>query len=136
MRPLLLAILLLQIPSPVPSPVISKDQRIEYVISQLAQNGFTRQQAESFFQDPRLKPYPPSAVAPRTIDWDQVISQLVRPASVQQGREFLSRYADVLEKAQEESGVPKEVLLGILRMESNFGKNAGSYIVFNVFYSF
>ena len=144
MRPFFLAILLLQVPSPDPSPVASpvtspvtsKDQRVEYVISQLAQNGFTRQQAESFFQDPRLQPYPPLAVAPRTIDWDQIIEQLVRPASVQQGRDFLAQHGATLQGAASQSGVPQEVLVGIFRMESNFGKNAGNYVVFNVFYSF
>ncbi|MBI4443870.1 MAG: lytic murein transglycosylase [Acidobacteria bacterium] len=128
MKPLLLSILLLQVPS--------ADQRIEYVIAQLAQNGFTRQQAESFFQDPRLKPYPPREVAPRTIDWDQIIAQLVRPASVQQGRDFLAQHGATLQRAATESGVPQQVLVAIFRMESNFGKNAGNYVVVNVFYSF
>ena len=128
MWPFILAILLVASPA--------TDQRVEYVISQLVQSGFSRPEAEAFFQDPRLKTYPPPEVAPRKIDWDRIIAQLVQPASIRQGQEFLSRYAAVLEKAQEESGVPKEVLLGIFRMESNFGKNMGNYLVFNVFYSF
>lgn len=128
MWPFILAILLVASPA--------TDQRVEYVISQLVQSGFTRPEAESFFQDPRLKTYPPREVAPRRIDWDRIIAQLVQPASLQQGQEFLAQHTDALKTAETQLGVPQEVLVAVLRLESNFGKNMGNYLVFNVFYSF
>ncbi|MBI4464240.1 MAG: lytic murein transglycosylase [Acidobacteria bacterium] len=128
MRPFLWMMLLFQSPS--------VDQRMAYVLSQLEENGFSRQEAEAFFQDSRLKIYPPREVAPRKIDWDRIIAQLVQRTSVREGQEFLSRHAAALQGAETESGVPKEVLVAIFRLESNFGRNSGNYGVFNVFYSF
>ena len=64
----------------VSSPV--QNERVEYVISELINAGFSRQQAEAFFQDARLKMYPPREVQPRRIDWDKVVAQLVTAESV------------------------------------------------------
>ncbi|MBI1956379.1 MAG: lytic murein transglycosylase, partial [Acidobacteria bacterium] len=115
--------------SPVPN------ERVAYVISELINAGFSRQQAEAFFQDSRLKMYPPREVQPRRIDWDKVTAQLVTAESVGRGEKFLRDYADVLNRAQQDFGVDKEVIAGILRLESNFGSYTGDYVVFNVFYT-
>ena len=36
-----------------------QNPRVEYVISELVQNGFTQPEAEALFADPRVKAYPP-----------------------------------------------------------------------------
>jgi len=110
-------------------------ERVEYVIGQLLQNGFSRQEAEALFQDKRLDVYPPRVVQPRQIDWDQIIASLVSPASVKQGAEFLARYQESLAYAESKFGVDKDMLTAVLRLESNFGKNTGNYVAFNVFYT-
>lgn len=110
--------------------------RVEYVISRLLDNGFSRQEAETFFLDPRLQAYPPRVIQPRKIDWDQIIAGLLAPASVRRGMEFLAEQEDALGRAEETYGVEKEVLAAIVRVESNFGQNAGRYIVFNAYYTF
>ena len=111
------------------------NERVEYVLSELVGNGFSRQEAEAFFNDSRLKMYPPIEVAPRKIDWDKLIAQLVAPESIGRGEKFLRDYSDILNRAQQDFGVDKEVLVGLLRLESNFGANTGNYVVFNVFYT-
>lgn len=111
------------------------NSRVEYVISQLVAKGFTRPQAEALFQDPRLKTLPPQQVAPREIDWDQLIRNLVGPASVERGREFLVRYQQAFGQAESQFGVDPLMLAALLRLESNFGKNTGNYTTFNVFYT-
>ena len=111
------------------------DPRVEYVVSQLVSQGFSRQEAETLFRDPRLKAYPPREVAPRKIDWDQIIAGLLRPASVQQGHDFVAQHSALLAEAEQKFGVRKEVLTALLRMESNLGKNTGNYVALNVFYT-
>lgn len=111
-------------------------ERADYVMSQLLQNGFSREEAEAFFQDPRLKLYPPQQVQPRAVDWDQVIANLVAPKSVQQGVDFMARYQETLTSLETQFGVDKSLLTALLRLESNFGKNVGNYVTFNVFYTF
>ena len=116
------------------APAVASE-RVQYVISQLVEKGFTQPEAEALFEDRRLELLPPQQVAPRRIDWDQVIRALVAPASVQQGSEFLTRYQDTFRQAQARFGVEPVLLTAVLRLESNLGKNTGNYVAFNVFYT-
>ena len=111
------------------------NERVTYVVDHLVENGFPRRAAESLFQDPRLKTYPPVTIAPRKVDWEAYIASLVSPLSVRRGIQFLERNQAMLTKAQEQYGVDKEVVAAILRVETNFGANIGRYITFNVFYT-
>ena len=113
-----------------------ENPRVEYVISEMEANGFSRPEAEAFFADPRVKEYPPREIQPRTIDWDQIIAGLVAPASVERGRQFLAQHEQTLRRAEETYGVNKEVLTAILRVESNLGQNSGRYVVFNAYYTY
>src|SRR3990172_6693115 len=79
--------------------------RVEYVISELLGNGFSPQEAEALFSDPRLEAYPPRVIQPRKIDWDQIIAGLVAPASVQRGKEFLAEHGETLRRAEETYGI-------------------------------
>ena len=110
-------------------------ERMDYVLSKFVSNGFSRQEAAAFFQDPRLKLYPTRIVQPRKIDWDKIIARLVSSASVKRGKDFLLQHHDPLLAAEEKFGVPKEVIAALLGLESNFGKNTGSYTTFNIFYT-
>ncbi len=111
------------------------NERMDYAVSQLIENGFSRQEAEAFFQDPRLKLYPPRTVQARKIDWDQIIARLVSPASVKRGKDFLLQHRDQLLAAEKKFGVPKEVITALLGLESNFGKTTGNYTTVNIFYT-
>jgi membrane-bound lytic murein transglycosylase B len=113
----------------------AESERIEYVIERMVERGLSRQDAEGLFADRRLQLLPQRDVQPRTIDWDQVIAGLVAPASLRQGSEFLARYQDSLAKAEAQYGVDRWSLVGLLRLESNLGKNTGNYGAFNVFYT-
>ena len=109
--------------------------RLQYVVAQLLQDGFTQQEVEALFQDRRLALLPPQQVQPRAIDWDQVIRTLEAAASVAQGSEFLARYQITLSQVESKYGVDRMLLTAVLRLESNLGKNTGNYVAFNVFYT-
>ena len=48
---------------------------------------------------------------------------------------FYSEYHNELKAAEKEYGIPKEVIIGIIAIESDFGKNSGTYNPFNVYVS-
>ena len=50
-------------------------------------------------------------------------------------RNFMQEYASDLESAEKEYGIPKNVIAGILGVESEFGKYSGTYNPFNVYVS-
>lgn len=49
--------------------------------------------------------------------------------------DFMKQYASELESAEKEYGIPKNVIAGILGVESEFGKYGGTYNPFNVYVS-
>jgi membrane-bound lytic murein transglycosylase B len=49
--------------------------------------------------------------------------------------DFMKQYASDLESAEKEYGIPKNVIAGILGVESEFGKYSGTYNPFNVYVS-
>jgi membrane-bound lytic murein transglycosylase B len=62
----------------------------------------------------------------RVIKYDRKIDKL---------EDFLVKYAPELDAAQEEYGIPKHVIAGIIGIESEFGKYKGSYNPFNAYVS-
>ncbi|MFP8489606.1 lytic murein transglycosylase [Gracilimonas sp. Q87] len=50
-------------------------------------------------------------------------------------RDFMKQYASDLDSAEKEYGIPKNVIAGILGIESEFGKYGGTYNPFNVYVS-
>ena len=113
----------------------SVSERVSYVVDQLTANGFSRKQAEAFFENRGLKEYPQKEIAPRKIDWDAFVANIVSRESVKRGTKFLSRNHVALSVAEARFGVPKEALSALVRVETNFGKNTGKYVTFNVFYT-
>lgn len=49
--------------------------------------------------------------------------------------EFVKKYRAELERAEKEYGIPKSVIVGILGIESHYGKYSGSYNPFNAYVS-
>lgn len=113
----------------------SASERVAHVVEQLTQAGFSRPEAQALFHNRRLRMYPAKQVAAHKIDWGQFIARLVTPGSIHRGKEFLARNHDVLSAAEQRFGVDKESLSALVRVETNFGRNTGKYVTFNVFYT-
>ncbi|HEX6636060.1 MAG TPA: lytic murein transglycosylase B [Steroidobacteraceae bacterium] len=75
-----------------------------------------------------LDPEPTSAPSP-TRSYARYRSKFLTPALIAAGTQFWERHADELQRAEEEFGVPPEVILGILGVETNYGRNTGSFRV-------
>ncbi len=54
-------------------------------------------------------------------------AKFLTPALISAGTRFWQLHADDLRRAEEEFGVPAEVILGILGVETNYGRNTGSF---------
>jgi len=58
-------------------------------------------------------------------------SSLFHPESIQAGKEVLTQHFYLLDEVELKYGVPKEILVALFRVETNFGGNTGRYFVFN-----
>ena len=114
----------------------SPDPRFLYVKYQLTEKfGFSWQEVDSLFKDPRLRLYPPDAFPKRRIDWEEFKREILRPSSVRAGRTFITEHREVFEAAEARFGVESEYIASLLRVETHFGKNLGDFRVINVFYT-
>lgn len=57
--------------------------------------------------------------------WIRYRSKFVTPANVQNGVAFWNQYQDVLQRAQQKYGVPPEIIVGIIGVETRWGRVMG-----------
>jgi membrane-bound lytic murein transglycosylase B len=66
---------------------------------------------------------------PGVRNWQTYRNRMVEPVRVQAGVQFWLRNAKTLERAERETGVPASVIVGILGVETIYGKHMGKYRV-------
>ena len=109
-------------------------QNYDGLIDRLAGEGFDRVYLTSVFKDPRTRFLPDVLYTNLTSKYrDADYSRFTSMPSVSQARRFLTDEATYLNGVEQLYQVDKEIIVSILYIESAFGRNAGSNIVFNVF---
>jgi len=73
-----------------------------------------------------VNPEPSSAPSPAR-SYARYRSKFLTPDLIATGTRFWSEHADALQRAESEFGVPPEVIVGILGVETAFGGNTGSF---------
>jgi len=63
------------------------------------------------------------------LPWHKYQAMLVTEKRIQGGIKFWSEYADILQKAEQEFGVPAQLIVAIIGVESSYGASSGKYPV-------
>lgn len=94
-------------------------------------HGFSARALEQLFQSARLRPEILQATErpEEAFPWYEYRRQFVNDARVEQGVAFWRRHAQLLQRAQREYGVPPEVVVAILGVETQYGRSAGRWPV-------
>ncbi|HCN91011.1 MAG TPA: lytic murein transglycosylase B [Oxalobacteraceae bacterium] len=72
-----------------------------------------------------VKPAPPG----KPKDWQAYRARFVEPMRIEAGVEFWNTYADALARAETQYGVPAEIIVGIIGVETIYGRNTGNFRV-------
>lgn len=115
-------------------------ERYKELFEILKEKGFSEEEIKDIFFDSRVKlcrsffrkrkeKREPQEGNPYLV----LIKQPIDSVSLNQGKEFANRYRKELEEAEDLFNVDKEVIVAILRIETNFGRYKGKFRVFNVF---
>ena len=64
-----------------------------------------------------------------TWTWDRYRKLFIEPKRIKNGKLFIKKNLETLERAEAQFGVPKEVITAILGVETRYGKIMGSYRV-------
>jgi membrane-bound lytic murein transglycosylase B len=75
----------------------------------------------------RLIGPPPSSAPSPARNYSRYRAKFLTPELIAAGSQFWSRHAEYLARAEAEYGVPAEVVLGVLGVETRYGQNTGSF---------
>lgn len=65
----------------------------------------------------------------RPKNWQAYRARFVEPVRINAGVQFWNTYADALERAEAQYGVPAEIIVGIIGVETIYGRNTGNFRV-------
>ncbi len=109
-------------------------KEVSAFIDQMVQkNGFDRDDLVATFNkvryvDSAIKLMRP-APASKPKNWAAYRARFVEPARIKAGVEFWTTYADALKRAESQYGVPAEIIVGIVGVETVYGRNVGNFRV-------
>ncbi len=104
-----------------------------FIDRMVSEHGFTRGDLEALFRQVRyvgrsvqlIKPAPPG----QPKNWQAYRSRFVEPVRIDAGVAFWNDNAPALARAEQEYGVPPEIVLGILGVETLYGRHTGNFRV-------
>ncbi len=105
----------------------------DFIDRMVSAHGFERAALESIFKRVRyidttiqlIKPAPPG----KPKNWQAYRARFIDPIRIDAGVAFWNTYADALARAEERYGVPAEIIVGILGVETVYGRNTGNFRV-------
>lgn len=104
-----------------------------FIDQMVEKHGFDRSVLESTFKKVRhidtaiqlVKPAPPG----RPKNWRAYRSRFIEPVRINAGVAFWDEHRDALARAEQHFGVPAEIIVGIIGVETVFGRNTGNFRV-------
>lgn len=100
------------------------------------QHGFARADIEAVFKNARHVDSAIQLVKPAPVgqpkNWKTYRARFVEPKRISAGLAFWNEHAEALARAEKEYGVPAEIIVGILGIETLYGQNTGGFRVVDV----
>lgn len=75
-----------------------------------------------------IKPAPAS----KPKNWNAYRARFIEPIRINAGVKFWNKYAQTLNRAEQQFGVPAQIIVGIIGIETTYGKNTGQFRVIDV----
>jgi len=73
--------------------------------------------------------------AERAKPWHEYRPLFISTARIEGGKRFLAQHRQALERVQAQSGVPAEIIVAIIGIETHYGANTGNYRVLDALYT-
>lgn len=104
----------------------------EFIDSMVKEHGFERGKLEQIFGAAKRKQSILDAIArpaEKTKEWWEYRNIFIKDKRIAQGKAFMKEYRVLLEEAEHKFGVPKEIIVAILGVETRYGRYTGGYRV-------
>lgn len=115
-----------------PTPALSSNPAVHEFIQQMVKTyNFDMKELEKIFDQVRLQPpVLTSLQTPReALNWHDYSTLFITPQRVEDGVAFWKAHQAALEQASKDYGVPPEIIVGVLGVETKYGRQQGDYRV-------
>jgi membrane-bound lytic murein transglycosylase B len=117
-------------------PVFTDDQEDKFITTFSDKYNIPRKYMEKSLEQAVYQPnsyqlqvYSSNSSGPSQRSWERYRRQFIYPAMINKGANFMCSHQDALRKARNNYGIPPEVILGIIGVETAYGGNTGRYRV-------
>lgn len=108
----------------------------DFIDFMVSRHGFTRTELELLFSQVQFNAKSVQLVKPAPVtkpkNWAAYRARFVESQRIRAGVEFWNKYSEVLERAEKQFGVPAQIIVGIIGVETFYGKNVGRFRVLDV----
>lgn len=107
-------------------------QEVQALIDELVSEGLPREHLEALFASAKRQQGILDAIArpaERTLTWGEYQQLFVRDSRIEQGLLFWHQHSDWLARARSDFGIPEEIIVAIIGIETNYGRNKGQWRV-------
>lgn len=105
----------------------------EFIAQMVDKHGFAAKELQTLFSRARFKPAIIAAITPptepRARSWQAYRARFLTPQRIEAGVEFREQQHEALARATELYGVPEEIIVAIIGVETVYGRNTGGYRV-------
>jgi len=105
----------------------------QFIAEMAHRHGFVRKELRTLFSQARFQPAIIKAITPpiepRAKSWQAYRALFLTPQRIEAGIEFRERHREALARAVELYGVPEEIIVAIIGVETVYGRNTGNYRV-------
>ena len=110
----------------------SAREDVKAMINELVEEGLDRKRLESLMAQAERKDKILEAIArpaEKTLTWAEYRKIFIQQSRIDQGKAFRLEHEDTLGRAEQVSGVDRDMILAILGIETRYGKHRGTYRV-------
>jgi peptidoglycan lytic transglycosylase B len=100
-----------------------------FIDEMVAKHQFKREELQLAFSHAEFRPDVIESINKPAIlkPWVEYRPSFINPQRIEGGVQYWKKYASALKRAEKKYGVPQEIILGVLGVETSYGRNPGRY---------
>ncbi len=124
--------LLLSLPAALWANYLDHEEARPFTDRMVSEHGFERSRVEALLAQAERKQSILDAIArpaERTLEWKDYRRIFIQESRIEQGVEFWREHRATLERAHKEYGVPPQIIVAVIGVETRYGRHKGNYRV-------